>query len=606
MTGRTPVLVALTQRGAALAQTIGAALGSTEIHGYAARVDTADVTFTDAAKHLARLFREGRPIIGLCSTGILIRAIGPNLGDKKSDPPVVCVAEDGSAVVPLLGGHRGANKLAQQVADALGVRPALTTASDLSLGFALDEPPAGWRVGNRAAARSIAADLLSGAPVRLVNELPETVDTAWLTIPAADQGDAAIRLTERAVAKDEIALCLHPGTLALGVGCERGIGADDLARLTEAMISASGFSLDSIACIATIDIKENEPAIRDLARRLDKPLVLFAAPRLERETPRLANPSDYVFRTVGCHGVAEGAALAAAGSGAALVVEKTSGERATLAIARAPSIIEPYAEGRPPGWLAIVGIGPGERAWRAPEAAEAIAASSDLVGYGRYLDLIADLAAGKTRHEYALGEERARVEAALELAAQGKGVGLVSSGDAGVYGMASLVFEVLEETTVEAWRRLDVRVVPGISAMHAAAARAGAPLGHDFCAISLSDLLTPWDVIKRRLAAAASSDFVVTLYNPVSKRRRHGLPRAREILLASRSGSTPVIVARNLGRPGEEMLHTTLAELEIDHADMLSLVIVGNSETRRVANAHGGTWTYTPRGYGGVRRKAAS
>ena len=606
MTGRQPVFVALTPRGATLAQTIRTALGSGEVHGFAKRVDNAGHTFADPAAHIARVFREGRPIIGICSAGILIRALGAHLGGKNQDPPVVCVAEDGSAVVPLLGGHRGGNELARQIADTLGVRPALTTASDISLGFALDEPPDGWRVGNLAAAKSVAADLLSGAPVRLVNELPATVDTSWLTIPPGEEDGAAVRLTERALTGDETALCLHPGILALGVGCEHGVPTDDLSRLADGMISASGFSSESIACIATIDIKEGEPAIRDLARRFGKPLVLFSPDRLEQETPRLANPSEYVYRTVGCHGVAEGAALAAAGPKATLVVEKVAASRVTLALSRAPSIIQPYADGRPPGSLTVVGIGPGDSAWRAPEAAEAIDAATDLVGYGLYLDLVGDLAANKIRHDYPLGQERKRVEASLGLAALGKHVCLISSGDAGIYGLASLVFEVLEETPVEAWRRLDIRVVPGISAMQAAAARAGAPLGHDFCAISLSDLMTPWDVIERRLRAAADGDFVVVLYNPVSKRSRHGLPRARKILLASRSGSTPVIVARNLGRSGEDVRHITLSELEIDQADMLSLVVIGNSETRCVANGRGGSWIYTPRGYGAARTKAAS
>ena len=606
MTARPPAFVALTQRGVELARTIAAQLATGDVHGFAKRIDGADVAFADTAAHLARLFRDGRPIVGLCPAGILIRALAPHLADKGHEPPVLCVAEDGSTVVPLLGGHRGANELARQISEVLGVVPALTTASDLFLGFAIDDPPEGWRVGNRAATKGVTADLLSGAPVRLIDELSETIDTSWLELSSSSAGRTSVRLTERTAASGELVLCLHPATLALGVGCERGALAEELARFAGEMIETSEFSPDSIACVATIDLKENEPAIRELAHSLGKPLVLFPPGRLEQETPRLANPSEYVYRTVGCHGVAEGAALAAAGSTAALVMEKTADGRATLALARAPTIIQPYAEGRPPGWLAIVGIGPGDPAWRAPEATDAIGAATDIVGYGLYLDLVADIAAGKAGHDYPLGRERERVETALELAAQGKGVCLISSGDAGIYGMASLVFEVIEETAVEAWRRLDVRVIPGISAMHAAAARAGAPLGHDFCAISLSDLMTPWEAIERRLRAAAEADFVVVLYNPVSKRRRQGLPRAREILMAQRGGATPVVVARSLGRSGEEVRHITLAELEIDQADMLSLVLVGNSDTRRTPRAQGGSWTYTPRGYGAAHAKAAS
>jgi cobalt-precorrin 5A hydrolase/precorrin-3B C17-methyltransferase len=158
--------------------------------------------------------------------------------------------------------------------------------------------------------------------------------------------------------------------------------------------------------------------------------------------------------------------------------------------------------------------------------------------------------------------------------------------------MASPLFELLEHEGDPAWKRIQITVAPGISALQAAAARAGAPLGHDFCAISLSDLLTPWAVIERRLQAAAEGDFVVALYNPVSKRRREALPKARDILLAHRPAETPVIIARNLGRPGEAVRRIELAALETDDVDMLTVLIVGSSQTRAMDD-----WVYTPRGY---------
>ena len=244
----------------------------------------------------------------------------------------------------------------------------------------------------------------------------------------------------------------------------------------------------------------------------------------------------------------------------------------------------------------MVGIGPGDSGWRTPEASAAIATASDLVGYGPYLDLLGELARGKHRHAGTLGAEEQRVRLALDLAAQGRAVALVCSGDAGVYGLASLVLELMERETRPEWNRIDLAIVPGVSALLAAAARAGAPLGHDFCAISLSDLLTPWAVIERRLRAAADGDFVVALYNPASERRRDQLVAARDILAAARPAATPVVIARNLGRAGEEVTETTLAGLDLDRVDMLTLLLVGSSTTRLAA--HGGrSWVHTPRGY---------
>ncbi|MFT5182492.1 MAG: cobalt-precorrin 5A hydrolase/precorrin-3B C17-methyltransferase, partial [Alphaproteobacteria bacterium] len=325
------------------------------------------------------------------------------------------------------------------------------------------------------------------------------------------------------------------------------------------------------------------------------PLRFFDATTLEAETPRLATPSDLVFRAVGCHGVAEGAALAAAGADGALVVPKVRGPQVTCAIARA-SEINAASAGTPRGRLSIVGTGPGAADYRAPAADQALARADHIVGYGPYIELLGNAATGKHRHEFALGEEEARCRAALDLAAAGGQVVLVSSGDPGIYAMAALVFELLDHEDDAAWNRVALDVVPGVSAMQLAAARAGAPLGHDFCAISLSDLLTPWPAIEQRLRAAAEADFVVALYNPVSKRRRHQMAAACDILLAHRPADTPVIIARNLARDGETVRVVPLAELAVDDIDMLSLVIIGNTTSRAMRRGND-DWVYTPRGY---------
>ncbi len=244
--------------------------------------------------------------------------------------------------------------------------------------------------------------------------------------------------------------------------------------------------------------------------------------------------------------------------------------------------------------LFIIGTGPGTPELLVPAAKTALQHCTDLVAYSLYLELLGPLIAGKTCHDSPLGEEVARARLSLEIAASGNTTALVSSGDAGIYAMATVVFELLASDSEKRWSMVDVEVIPGISAMQLAAARVGAPLGHDFCTISLSDLLTPWGVIEKRLHAAAAGDFVVSFYNPVSRRRSWQLNAARDILLAQRGGDTPVVVARNLGRETEAIGVITLAQLDAKDVDMLTLVMVGNSETR-----YAGGWVYTPRGYAG-------
>jgi len=586
-------LVLLSASAVPTARRVAAAIRGARLHGLARRVSGCDVPFEDLAAHLGDLFARDMPIVGLCAAGILIRALAPRLAQKRAEPAVIALAEDGSAVVPLLGGHRGANDLARRIGAALGVGPAITTAGDLRFGLALDEPPTGWRLANPEHVKDFASALLSGARVRLEGSAPWIEASA---LPLDPAGALAISATPYAERGSPTRLVYHPAVLAVGIGCERNAPADEVAALIERCLADAGLARAAVACLVSLDLKMDEPALHAAAASLDVPARFFDAGRLEAETPRLANPSDLVFREVGCHGVAEGAALAAAGPEGRLLVPKTVSRRATCAVAVAPAPIDVGRIGIPRGRLAIVGIGPGAPEWLTPEAARFIDGADDLVGYRLYLDLLGARSKGKTRHDFELGDELGRVERALELARAGHAVALVSSGDPGIYAMASLVFERLEAGP-PAWRRIEIEVAPGISALQAAAARIGAPLGHDFCAISLSDLLTPWPTIERRLEAAAGGDFVVALYNPASARRAHQLARAREILLAAREPSTPVVLARNLGRAGESVRVIRLDALDVAAVDMLTLVLVGSSATRLVARNDGGVWVYTPRGY---------
>jgi cobalt-precorrin 5A hydrolase/precorrin-3B C17-methyltransferase len=594
----TPVVVCLSRSGEVTARRVATALGAT-VHGRSGRVDTADTTFANALEHIRTLFAARTPIIGVCAVGILIRAVAPLLADKRTEPPVVAVAEDGSVVVPLLGGHHGANRLARLIAETLGANAAVTTAGDVALGVSLDEPPPGWRLANPDDAKPVMSALLGGAEAVIDGDAP------WLELPsckAARPDGATVRITTTSepIEGNPAHLVFHPQQFTLGVGCARNCPPDEMSALVARALATANIAPGSIAGVFSLDLKADEPAVIALAQRLSVPLRLFDAATLETEAPRLANPSDIVFAEVGCHGVAEGAALAAAGLDGILAVEKQKSANATVALARAPEPIT-LLEGRSRGRVSLVGIGPGQAEWRTPEASRLIAEADELVGYGLYIDLLGPLAHGKPRRDFPLGGEEDRCRYALERAGEGHDVALICSGDAGIYAMGALVFELLDRArgnggVTDAAHRVEVISAPGVSALQAAAARAGAPLGHDFCAISLSDLLTPREDIIRRIKAAAEGDFVIAFYNPVSARRRTLLAEAREMLLAHRPANTPVLLAMNLGRAEEKLTYRRLADLQVDEVDMLTVVLVGSSQSKLAALGEG-LRMYTPRGY---------
>lgn len=268
--------------------------------------------------------------------------------------------------------------------------------------------------------------------------------------------------------------------------------------------------------------------------------------------------------------------------------------------------------------LFLVSTGPGDPELISPKATTAINACSDIVAYGLYLDLLGKagqgkagqgkIAAGKTHHELPLGQEIERARLALDLAASGKITALISSGDIGIYGMASLVFELLDDQRAAnqpaqhnpQWLNVDIEIIPGISAMQANSSSVGALLGHDFCAISLSDLLTPWKTIENRIHNAGLGDFVVTFYNPASKKRDWQLNTARDILLQYRPATTPTVIGRNLTRDEHSISIITLDKLDAAQVDMFTCVSVGNSESRHITT-NNSDWVYTPRGYSTCR-----
>ncbi|QDO97164.1 precorrin-3B C(17)-methyltransferase [Ferrovibrio terrae] len=595
MSGK-PALVLLTPHARNAAQALMTAFPAWEVYAPDEAALQHALPLGKVTETIAQLFQSGRPVIGICAAGILIRAVAPHLADKQTEPPLIAVASDGSSVVPLLGGHHGANLLSRRIATVLQGIPAITTAGDLAFGLGLDEPPDGYTLANPQDAKGVMATLLRGGGIRIKGNAP------WLAgsnLPIRnDDGALLIEVTHRSEDGSPEHLVYHPRSIAIGVGCERNTKPVELIRLVQGVIDAEGIARDSISGIYSLDLKADEPAMQELAKWFGVPFRVFDAATLDSETPRMQTPSDVVFAEVGTHGVAEGAALAAAGPEAELIVPKRKSDHATCAFALAPAPFDGATRGNPRGELHVVGTGPGDAMWLTPEARIALAEATDWVGYGLYLDLYPQLQAGKVLHRYELGEEEVRVRAALDLAATGKRVALVCSGDPGIYAMATLVFALLEkEPERKDWARVAVQIAPGISALQAAAARSGALLGHDFCTISLSDLLTPLEAILERIKAAAEADFVIAFYNPVSQRRRHQLEMAKDILLQHRPAETPVVLARNLGREGERVTLTTLNELDIDKVDMLTVVLVGSSVSRAIELPDGRRFAYTPRGY---------
>lgn len=516
-------------------------------------------------------------IVLFLAVGAAVRLVAPLLADKRGDPGVVCVDDAGRFAVSLIGGHRGtngANALAGRVADALGAEPVVTTASDTLNVPALDSlgTDLGFQIEEGSDLASVGAAMVSGERVGIVSDHRWPLDPLPENVVRADEPEPPLILvTDRVVDAPRPSVVYRPPSLIAGVGCSRGAGEEEITALIRASLDEAGLSEKSVTALASVEAKSDEAGLLEAARMLGVPIRFHPASALAAvEVP---NPSDVVERAVGTPSVAEAAVVA---EGAELVVEKRRSEMATVAAGRLP------VRGR----LFLVGLGPGDEALVPPLARDALARSELVVGLDQYVDRVRHLLRPGTRVATPpLGEEVERAKLALDEARVGGSVALVSSGDAGVYAMASPALGLAGDG-------VDVIPVPGITAAQAAASLLGSPLGHDHASISLSDLLTPWAVIEDRLEAAATGDFVITLYNPRSKGRDWQLGKAREILLRHRSPETPVGVVREAYRPGQRVSITDLASLSPEGVDMLTTVIVGSSRTVVRAGR-----MVTPRGY---------
>jgi cobalt-precorrin 5A hydrolase / precorrin-3B C17-methyltransferase len=525
---------------------------------------------------LQRAWKECAGIVLFLATGAAVRLVAPLLEDKHRDPGIVCVDDAARFAVALAGGHGGgANALAARVADSLDAVPVVTTASDVvgvqaldSLGADLD-----FRIEEGSDLAAVGAALVSGERVNVLSDVRWPLGPLPENVVRAEKPEAPlIFISDRTASVPRPAVVYRPPSLVAGVGCSRGARAREILALLDRALEVAGLSKKSVASLASVEAKSDEAGLLEAAQELGVPLRFHAAEELSAMD--VPNPSSVVRDAVGTPSVAEASALA---SGAELAVEKRKSATATVAVGRLP------VRGR----LFLVGLGPGDDALIPPLAREALSACELVVGLEQYLDRIRQLLRPGTRvFTPPLGCEVVRAKEAVAEALSGGSVALVSSGDAGVYAMASPALELAGDD-------VDVTVVPGVTAAQAAASLLGSPLGHDHCSISLSDLLTPWEVIRERVRAAAEADFVVSLYNPRSKGRVWQLGKAREILLRHRPPDTPVGVVREAYREGQDVTLTDLGSLRPEQVDMLTVVIVGSSQTEVRAGR-----MVTPRGYG--------
>jgi cobalt-precorrin 5A hydrolase/precorrin-3B C17-methyltransferase len=482
----------------------------------------------------------------------------------------------------------GVNDLAREIAAALGVQPAITTTGDIRFRTALLSPPQGYYLANPEDAKTFISNLLAGAKVRLEGA------ASWLSesnLPIAPDAKLTIRVTEKAIAPTPDCLVYHPQIVAVALTKLSTIEPEIAVSFVQQVLENAGLAPASVAGFFALKEEMGNPALEAVSQYFKVPVRFFNLSQLvELESVKLTeyNPKFEV--------TAAQIALTAAGANSHLT-ESDRPNAVNCAMALAARPFDARAIGVSRGKLAIVGTGPGGAPWMSPEVKEILREATDWVGYKFYLDLAGTLRFGQKRHDSDNREEIDRARFALDLAASGQSVAVVSSGDPGIFAMAAAVFEAIDFDAKPEWQSIDIRVAPGISAMQATAAAIGAPLGHDFCVISLSDILKPWEVIEQRIAAAAAADLVMAFYNPISKQRIWQLARAIEILLQSRDAKTPVILGRNLGRPGQSVRVCTLGEFQPQDADMRTLVIVGSSQTRIIPRKYGDVWVYTPRRY---------
>ena len=554
---------------------------------------------------LSQAWHTHQGLIFCLATGAVVRLISPFLCDKAHDPAIIVVDATGNYVISLCGGHQGgADRLTQAIATQLDSTPILTgAASGLMLpGIDILGQPFGWIKGegdwtgvSAAIARQETVQVIQDSGTQLWQKnLPQQHPFIFDSNPSPSPA-AIVRISHRLIAAQPAnnipEVQWHPRVLWLGIGCTRGAPLELIEDSVNCILKKYQLASAAIAAVATIELKQDEVGLLAFCQKWQLPLKTFSASRLSSIS--VPNPSLIVEQEVGTPSVAEASALAALPDDTAqsLIVDKQVFKSETAAVTIAVSLSE-KEETKRNGKLWLVGIGPGDLRQITPAAKTAIIQADAIVGYSMYLELIQPLLRpGQIVEAMAITQERQRAERAIELAQWGLSVAVISSGDCGIYAMGGLVLEKLQ---ANGWDGITptIEVFPGITAAVAAAARVGTPLMHDFCTISLSDLLTPRPVIEKRIEMAAMGDFVTALYNPRSEKRITLIEEAQAVFLQHRIPDTPVALVRSAYREEEAITLTTLAKMLTYPIDMLTVVIIGNRSTRQYED-----WLITPRGY---------
>lgn len=557
-----PAIVILGKGALATARRIQQLHPQALIYGLAGRVEDVDRRYSEFGATLRQLYQQDTPIIALCAAGIVIRTLAPVLLEKGVEPPVLAVAEDGSAVVPLLGGLGGVNVMAREIAASLNTAAAITTSGELRFGTCLLNPPAGYALGDLELGKRFVSDLLSGESVRVEGAAP------WLAqaqLPEDDQAQLAIHVGYAEREPSDHELLIYPRNVLVAVSGDLADPADTV----KAALHDSRIAVQALGCLLASKAEMANPALHAAADALGVPL-RFTTAGMPADMTRQVLPQ--------------------------LLPPLTPA--AGIAIAVAPQPLEVEQIGCARGRLAVIGLGPGATDFMIPAVKAELARANDVLGYETYVRMAGPFRADQVLHCTDNREEMLRARHAFELAAEGRSVVVVSSGDPGVFAMAAAVLEALHESDNPDWHRVDLHILPGVSASLATAALAGAPLGHDFCVMSLSDNLKPWEIIEKRLDLACQADLALAFYNPISRSRPWQLGRALEIVRQHRSPETPVTLGRDVGRPAQTLRVITLGELRPEHVDMRTMVLVGSSLTCVFPRTNGESWVYTPRWYG--------
>ncbi len=541
-------------------------------------------------------------IIFVGSVGASIRLINSLLSSKDKDPGVIVIDKKGSKIIPIIGAHQSnIQNIAFQICNLFDGEIIETNNSIDQNYLNIDSfgNQWGWKrsgdikdwsklVIKQSNKKEIFCSQLSGINLWKTSEVGNTI--TQLSDKDYEQKKSIFHIS----IFDNHKNTWHPPTLWIGLGCERNTSKELIEDSLESFLATNNLSPLSIAGFATVDLKKDEKAILEISKEKNLPIKFFTSEELSSiNTP---NPSNVVLNEIGTPSVAEAACMIAAGQGSKLLKEKkifksidssksTSGA-VTIAVSESKNQYSPLT-----GEIHVVGSGPGDISYLTNDARKALSKCSIWIGYKMYLDLIKPLKRkDQVMIESNLTEEQERCEKAIKLAEEGIKVALISSGDAGFYGMAGLLLELIQKVGKDI--RPSFEVHPGISSMQLAAAIGGAPLMNDFCSISLSDKLTPWETIEKRIAGALLGDFVIAIFNPQSLERNWQLKRAIELCLGYRPGNTPVLVGRQVGRKNQSKSFFSLDSMPLQDIDMLSIIIIGNSKTTLVDEIF-----LTPRGY---------